>query len=76
MRLPADWKKPLADGRFLILSCFSGRTHRATADLAARRNEFVSALADEVWFAHITAGGQMERLSGHVAAWGIPSSVA
>jgi hypothetical protein len=29
---------------------------RVTAPLAARRNEFVAALADEVWFAHITPG--------------------
>ena len=36
--------------------------NRVTAELAARRNEFVAALADDVWFAHITPGGQMERL--------------
>ena len=62
-RVPAEWQKPLANGRLLILSCFNESERRVTADLAARRNEFVAALADEVWFAHITPGGQMERLA-------------
>jgi predicted Rossmann fold nucleotide-binding protein DprA/Smf involved in DNA uptake len=63
MRLPSDWKKPLADGRLLILSCFATGQNRATTELAARRNELVAALADEVWFAHITPGGRMEQLA-------------
>lgn len=62
-RIPPDWNKPLADGRLLILSCFPESERRVTTELAARRNEFVAALADEVWFAHITPGGQMERLA-------------
>ena len=60
--VPLDWKKPLADGRLLILSCFNDGASRVTTELAARRNEFVAALADEVWFAHITPGGQMAQL--------------
>jgi predicted Rossmann fold nucleotide-binding protein DprA/Smf involved in DNA uptake len=62
-RAPADWKKPLADGRLLILSCFKPTDRRVTEELASRRNEFVAALADEVWFAHITPGGRMEQLA-------------
>ena len=62
-RVPPDWKKPLADGRLLILSCFPESARRVTAELAARRNEFVATLADEVWFAHITPGGQLEQLT-------------
>jgi hypothetical protein len=68
MCLTADWQKPLADGRLLILSCFSGNEHRITSTLAARRNEFVAALADEVWFAHVAPGGQMQRLAQKIAA--------
>lgn len=62
-RIPPDWNKPLADGRLLILSCFPESERRVTADLAARRNEFVAAFADEVWIAHIAPGGNMERLA-------------
>lgn len=68
-RIPPDWKGPLLAGRLLILSSFAESTARATTDLAERRNEFVAALADAVWFAHITPGGQMERLARRVADW-------
>jgi predicted Rossmann fold nucleotide-binding protein DprA/Smf involved in DNA uptake len=68
MRLPADWQKPLAAGRLLILSRFTGRDQRVTSALAVRRNEFVAALADEVWFAHVATGGQMQRLAQKIAA--------
>jgi predicted Rossmann fold nucleotide-binding protein DprA/Smf involved in DNA uptake len=63
LRLPSDWKASMAAGRLLILSCFPASQRRATAELAARRNDLVAALADEVWFAHIAPGGQMERLA-------------
>ena len=69
MRLPADWKAPIAAGRLLILSGFNSTHRRATTELATRRNEFVAALADEVWFAHIAPGGQTERLAKMVARW-------
>ena len=62
-RLPAQWAIGVACGRMLILSCFPKAARRVTAELAARRNEFVGALADEVWFAHITPDGQMDRLA-------------
>jgi predicted Rossmann fold nucleotide-binding protein DprA/Smf involved in DNA uptake len=68
MRLAPNWQKPFTDGRLLILSRFSQGNHRVTASLAARRNEFVAALADEVWFAHITPGGEMQRLAHKIAA--------
>ena len=59
-RIPPDWKKPLADGRLLILSIFSQTESRITADLAARRNELVAALADQVFVAYGTPGGRLE----------------
>ncbi len=68
MRLPSDWKKPFSDSRLLILSCFTGRNRRVTTSLATRRNEFVAALADEVWFAHIAPGGDLQRLAHKIAA--------
>ena len=67
LRLPVHWKEPLAQGRLLLLSCFNAPQRRVTVGLAARRNDFVAALADEVWFAYITPGGQMERLANTVA---------
>lgn len=72
MRVPGDWKAPVAAGQLLILSPFNSRHRRVTADLAARRNEFVAALADEAWFAYITPGGQAERLSKRLKEWQVP----
>jgi predicted Rossmann fold nucleotide-binding protein DprA/Smf involved in DNA uptake len=74
MRVPGDWKAPLAAGRLLILSPFIPSQRRATADLAVLRNKFVAALADEAWFAHITPGGKAERLAQRLAEWNIPFS--
>lgn len=70
-RIPPDWQQPLAEGRLLILSAFPDIKTRITADLAYRRNEFVAALADEVYFAHITSGGQTERLVQRLAQFKI-----
>jgi predicted Rossmann fold nucleotide-binding protein DprA/Smf involved in DNA uptake len=67
-RVPPDLKNPLTNGRLLILSCFNEGERRVTAELAARRNELVAALADEVWFAHIAPGGNMAELSEKLKA--------
>jgi predicted Rossmann fold nucleotide-binding protein DprA/Smf involved in DNA uptake len=75
MRLPGPWKAPLAADRLLILSAFGPTHRRVTADLGARRNELVAALSEEAWFAHITPGGQAERLTRLLAKWQIPFSV-
>lgn len=73
-RIPAEWRTPLADGHLLILSGFAAAEKRVTSELAARRNALVAALADEVCFAHISPGGQSERLTHRLTAWRIPFS--
>ncbi|HBJ85652.1 MAG TPA: DNA-binding protein [Verrucomicrobiales bacterium] len=71
-RIPAEWRPALADGRLLILSAFAAAEKRITTELATRRNTIVAALADEVCFAHITPGGQAERLTHRLTAWRVP----
>ena len=73
-RIPPEWQTALDAGRLLLLSAFPETETRITTDLARRRNEFVAALADEAWFAHITPGGQSERLTHRLAEWGVPFS--
>ena len=70
-RVPPDWKKALAAGRPLILSPFTATANRVTTELASRRNEFVAALADEVFIAHATVAGRLETLTHRLHAWGI-----
>ena len=71
-RLPPAWRKPLDAGRLLILSAFKGTAKRVTTRLAAQRNEFVAALADEVILAHATAGGRLEELTARLRPWKVP----
>lgn len=73
-RIPAEWQTPLADGRLLILSGFTPGEKRVTSELASRRNTLVAALADEACFAHITPGGQSERLTQQLTAWRVSFS--
>lgn len=70
-RLPAQWAIAVASGRMLILSAFAATATRITAELAARRNEFVAALSDEVYIAHATPGGQVDKLVRREREWGI-----
>jgi predicted Rossmann fold nucleotide-binding protein DprA/Smf involved in DNA uptake len=62
-RLAPELRAPVDAGRLLILSGFPASATRVTAEQAARRNELVAALADEIWFAHVTPGGQVARLT-------------
>lgn len=72
MRIPGDWKRPLAEGRLLLLSFFDDGVRRATADLAARRNTYVVALADRILIAHAGKGSKTERLCRGALAQGKP----
>ena len=67
--VPPDWKKSLAAGRLLILSAFAATASRITAELAARRNEFVAALADEIFLPHVSPGGQLQSLLQTIQGW-------
>ncbi len=58
----------VASGRMLILSAFAATATRITAELAARRNEFVAALAEDVFIAHATVSGHVESLAGRLRA--------
>ena len=72
MRLPGAWQTALNAGRLLLLSPFEKTPRRVTADSARRRNELVAALADRVFIAHATPGGQLEQLTARMRDWQIP----
>ncbi len=72
MRIPAVWKRPLAEGRLLLLSFFNDGIRRTTADLAARRNAYVAALADRILIAHAGKGSKTEGLCRDALAQGKP----
>lgn len=72
MRVPADWRVPISEGRLLLISPFAAKQTRMTAALAAQRNEFVAALARAVLVAYADPGGMIEALANKLAASGEP----
>lgn len=74
MRIPADERTPLEQGRLLLLSPFAAPQRRMTAETARRRNRFVAALADSIFVAHAEQDSKTEALCREVLAWGKPLS--
>jgi len=72
MRLKREYKEPMAAGRLLLISPFSEKVRRMTADTALPRNRFVAALADTVLIAHAQPGSKTELLAREVVEWGKP----
>ena len=72
MRIPKNWKDPLAQGHLLILSFFADRIRRPTAAIAAQRNAYIAALADRILVAHAEKGGKTEALCQDALAAGKP----
>jgi len=60
MRIPTEWKKPLEEGRLLILSSFGSKCRRPTAVLSQKRNEFAAALADLILVVYASPGSKTE----------------
>lgn len=60
MRIPTLWRKPLEDGRLLVLSSFRSVEKRVTAALAERRNRLVGVLAHALLVPYASPGGATE----------------
>ena len=71
MRMPTECRAAFAAGRLLFLSPFVREPKRVTKESALHRNEVVAALADEVFIAHVTPGGQTERMADMLERWGV-----
>jgi predicted Rossmann fold nucleotide-binding protein DprA/Smf involved in DNA uptake len=72
MRIPADWRAPLAEGHLLLLSAFANSHRRPTAELAAIRNDFVAALAHRILITHAAPGSKTEAFARKVLERGKP----
>lgn len=74
MRIPKAWQKGVAAGRILLLSPFDFSQRRFTGALSERRNRLVAALADEIYFVHVTPGGKIAQLTEEVTRWSATGS--
>lgn len=72
MRVPSEYKKPLTDRRLLLLSPFAEKQRRPTVQMALYRNQFVTALADQIFVAYAEPFSKTEQLCRNVLAWGKP----
>ena len=72
MRIPKSWKKPLDEGRLLLLSFFDDNIRRPTTNIAARRNAYVAALADRLLIAHAEQSGKIGTLCKEALTEGKP----
>ena len=71
MRIPSECRTAFDAGRLLFLSPFAGQPTRVTKESALRRNEFVAALADAAYVAHVSPGGQAEQIAHMLTAWNV-----
>jgi predicted Rossmann fold nucleotide-binding protein DprA/Smf involved in DNA uptake len=70
MRMRTEYKKPIEEGRLLLLSPFRERQRRNTAETAVERNRFVAALAGAIFIAHASANSKMEQFCHEVLKLG------
>ncbi len=72
VRLPKAWVKPIAEKRLLMVSPFDERVGRASQETAQIHNEFVAALANQVFVAYASPGGKTEALCRKIIEWRKP----
>ena len=65
MRVPNNWRAPLTEGRFLILSFFDDNIRRPTAAIVAKRNAYVATISDRILVAYAQQNGKTEALCKH-----------
>ncbi len=62
IRVEAELKKPLDQGRLLIITPFEDSVKRVTIATAAIRNRMMIEIADKVVVGYASPGGQLEQL--------------
>jgi predicted Rossmann fold nucleotide-binding protein DprA/Smf involved in DNA uptake len=66
-RMPSEYKKPIDDGRLLILSPFDKKHRRITEETSQIRNELVASLADMIFVAYAAPGSKTALLVRELA---------
>ena len=61
-KLEPEFKKPLAEGRLLIISPFERSVKRMSSDRAEVRNKMMVELSDNVMIGYASPGGNLDRL--------------
>jgi predicted Rossmann fold nucleotide-binding protein DprA/Smf involved in DNA uptake len=72
MRFGKSLKENIGKGRVLVLSPFTEKVKRPTAEASQRRNQFVGALAAAVFVAYAEPGGKTEEFCKAIVTAGKP----
>ena len=71
-RVEPEFKRPLGEGRLLLLSAFPDSIERPTIETAHQRNRVVAALAERIFVAYAQPNSKTEFFCREVIAWGKP----
>jgi predicted Rossmann fold nucleotide-binding protein DprA/Smf involved in DNA uptake len=69
MRIKKDFRKPLEDGRLLIVSPFTGKDRRISSERALTRNYFVAALAETIFIPYAAPKSKTEMFCHELLKW-------
>jgi predicted Rossmann fold nucleotide-binding protein DprA/Smf involved in DNA uptake len=69
-RLTAEYEKPLAEERLLLVTPFGEQARRATAETALARNRLLAQMADKVLVAYAEKGSKTELVAHEMMACG------
>jgi predicted Rossmann fold nucleotide-binding protein DprA/Smf involved in DNA uptake len=72
MRIRTEYKKPLDEGRLLLLSFFRSHRHRSDVPMALSRNRFVAALADKILILYAAPASKTETFCREILSWRKP----
>jgi predicted Rossmann fold nucleotide-binding protein DprA/Smf involved in DNA uptake len=72
MRIRTEYRKPLDEGRLLLLSIFRTHRHRSDVPMALSRNRFVAALADRILILYAAPAGKTETFCREILHWKKP----
>lgn len=73
MRVPKELRKPINEGRILLLSPFDEKKKRNTKQTAIFRNEFVAALAGKIFISHAEKTSKTYQLCQKILSWEKPT---
>lgn len=73
LRIKPEYRKPLEEGRLLILSPFPEKAKRISAERAFERNRFIAALADSIFIPHAALNSNTEQLCKELQDWNKPA---
>jgi predicted Rossmann fold nucleotide-binding protein DprA/Smf involved in DNA uptake len=72
MRIKPEYKKPLEEGRLLILVPFAEKAKRISSERAFERNRFIAAIGDSMFIPYAAPNSKTEQLCKELLAWSKP----